>query len=793
MLRQKSLTLTALFLFAVLTVLLSVSAVERLRDKPFDPSLSALLPVTLTETGDPLVESALRTRLSGDEAQTVTILLTIADPAESRSRREADAVRARDAAAKVLTAAGLTLPAVGGQNAIAPFKSYAGRLMTDADRRFLSETLAKGDAAGTILLERSVRCLTSPASLRLLGFQADPFCLFDGWATERQAAARITTAVTAAGTAPMTLTDAEGESTTILVVRIPDERAQSGSGELSRLMTEAETAAKGALTGAGTLRFTAAGIPLFTDAIATRAQSELTLIGSVSAVGVILFALALFGSVPAALLMALTVGIGFWLGLAASLTVFDTLTLVTFVFGATLIGVTVDYSAHWFAGLAGSEASGFARQKRLFPSLTLAALSSAAAYGVLSLTPLPGLRQMSLLAAAGVLAAYSAVILLLPFASAFVRPHVTRTMTMLSETLPRLPRLTATAIRRPVVTAGLLILFALTAAGLGRLQTGSGIRDLQGAPDSLISAQAEVSRRLALPSPAQCFVIEAADIRTALTREKALRERIAAENTLAHVRLTGLGSWVADRDTEADGARLSRRAVEIVSPALEEMLGAVPLPPAATPFTVEALRGTPAEEAAKTFILADKPTGTALLVMLAGLSPKDLPQLAAAAADLEGVQFVDMTGHMSETLETYRDIVLGLLAAGLLLLFVLLTKPFGRDAWRAVTPAAIGILVAGAVSGWLGIPFTLFTALAMVLLLGIGADCGIFLASAPTDGRAWAAVFFAGVTTMLSFGLLAFSSTPALHAFGITVLAGELAVWLSAAALRPARSAFGGD
>ena len=106
-------------------------------------------------------------------------------------------------------------------------------------------------------------------------------------------------------------------------------------------------------------------------------------------------------------------------------------------------------------------------------------------------------------------------------------------------------------------------------------------------------------------------------------------------------------------------------------------------------------------------------------------------------------------------------------------------------------PALAGIAFAGAVSGWLGLPFTLFTALAMVLLLGIGADCGIFLASSPSDGRAWAAVLFAGITTMLSFGLLAFSSTPALHAFGLTVLTGEAAVWAAAAALRPGRSAFG--
>ena len=50
-----------------------------------------------------------------------------------------------------------------------------------------------------------------------------------------------------------------------------------------------------------------------------------------------------------------------------------------------------------------------------------------------------------------------------------------------------------------------------------------------------------------------------------------------------------------------------------------------------------------------------------------------------------------------------------------------------------------------------------------------------------------AAVLFSGVTTMLSFGLLALSSTPALAVFGVTLLAGDVAIWIAAPLLRPVK------
>ncbi|HEY5801664.1 MAG TPA: MMPL family transporter, partial [Burkholderiaceae bacterium] len=69
---------------------------------------------------------------------------------------------------------------------------------------------------------------------------------------------------------------------------------------------------------------------------------------------------------------------------------------------------------------------------------------------------------------------------------------------------------------------------------------------------------------------------------------------------------------------------------------------------------------------------------------------------------------------------------------------------------------------------------------ALMLLLGVGVEYGIFMQEQPERGETapWLAVGLAAANTILSFGLLALSSTPALRAFGFTMLAGTALAWL---------------
>ena len=85
-----------------------------------------------------------------------------------------------------------------------------------------------------------------------------------------------------------------------------------------------------------------------------------------------------------------------------------------------------------------------------------------------------------------------------------------------------------------------------------------------------------------------------------------------------------------------------------------------------------------------------------------------------------------------------------------------------------------------ALLGLAGQSLQLFHVLALMLLLGVGVDYGIFFKDHPgrSDPVGWLAVGLSALSTLLSFGLLSLSRTPALQAFGLTMLIGTVAVCL---------------
>ena len=806
----------ALLLAAVLVCLFAASVPQFLKT-PFQTDLLALLPGRLDESIPAPLEKAFLEKLRSAESDRATILLSFSrktpedqtkgQPASNLSKAETGAVlSAVDAFAEALQRDGLfkEVPvqgfAVNGQKGAASLApaAAAGNLVRAED-----EAMLEAAALDPKLAERRMlACLMRADSPKLLGFSADPFCLFDRWFFGQTAALPFEQTNVGDKTYIRVRSNGETEKSAaerasyLLLMQPAAGVAASGEGFLTDRIREAEAFARQTLEKnpdvAGlTMTVTAAGVPLFTDAIAAQASGELTLIGSLASLGVAVLALLAFGRITTVLLMVTSVAIGFGAAASVSLFGFGELALVTFVFGTTLIGVAVDYSTHWFA-LKRPDEDAYARRRRLLPSLLMAGGSSAAAYGVLALTPLPGLRQMAALAAGGVLATLAVVLVFGPFVERLAPKRETRLMRRLETKLAHLPRLNAKALKRPAVLLPLAFFFGALVFGLSRLTFAPGIRDLSAAPAELVAAQKTLQNRLELPSPAQAFFVSGKNLDEALAREAALLKDLKAQGDakanaphLAALKTSGLSQWLPTSEEQTRMRALVNAAIEAGAPALQSRLGARPQGPGTEAVTYEALLETPLAPLVQHFVLKNDAQGAALMTMLSGVTPEMLPELESAARKHEDVRFLDITARMSETLSIYRTRVFELLAAGFFVLWGVMTLRFGRGGWRAVLPAGLGVLAALAASGIAGIPATLFTALACVLLLGLGVDYGIFLSGNPEDGRTSAAVFFCGLTTMLSFGLLAFSATPALASFGFTILAGLVVIWVATPLLRP--------
>lgn len=786
---------------------------------PFDTQLLALLPERLMEELSPELEARVKAKLTTAEADRITALVEVpGNPEAARIARRAYLTSLLDSGLFAIE------PVENADVKALALENAAGRLITSEDRAFLE------NASSAALDERLAATLLNPAGPGILGIARDPLGLYDRWVLEKAATLPVhevedstRNADDTDGTAPKTDADRvfalRGRDDSLVVtLRVLSGAAETGEGRVGRALQEARRSAQNALRGsedstsgadaaASALRIDAAGVPLFTDAAATRARDELGRIGVFSTAGVLLFALAFFGRIATLVLLAGSVAAGFAAGLGAALGLFDSLALVTFVFGATLIGVAVDYGAHWFA-FAPSIPDPIARRRALAPGLLTAALSSALAYGVLIATPLPGLRQMGLLAASGLLATLAVVLFWLPYADRWAPRRDTRLVRFLETRLPRLPRWDE--LPRLGQAALALGAVAFLAVGAARIEWASGIRDLQFVPAGLAEAQTRLSTALRLPSPAQVFVVSGATEDAVLAAEERLLTALRADPTL-DIQPLAMADYVPSAARQAEDARLVREALRRITPRMTDVLGAGPQLPDPSPeaprVTADAVLATPFGAALGHLRLtseADVAAGVektvAHLVMLSGVRAEHLEKLralesvaradgpdASATSDIATrVRFVNLTGDMETILTRYRNRVLESALAGFGLLALVALRIFGlHNAWRALLPALFGMLGALAAFGWAGIPVTLFTTLAIVLVLGLGVDYGIFLTRSPTDGRTAAAVLFSGVTTLLSFGLLAASETPALAAFGWTVVYGLCLVWTIAQLVRP--------
>jgi predicted exporter len=160
------------------------------------------------------------------------------------------------------------------------------------------------------------------------------------------------------------------------------------------------------------------------------------------------------------------------------------------------------------------------------------------------------------------------------------------------------------------------------------------------------------------------------------------------------------------------------------------------------------------------------------MVSLQGLNNAAL--LRVQVLDLEGVQLVDRLGDLNEVFAATQISAAELKLLSCVLIVLLLILPFGlKGALRVIALPLLAALCSLASLGWLDQPLTLFSLFGLLLVTAISVDYAILMRE-QIGGAAVSLLgtLLAAVTTWLSFGLLAVSSTPAVSNFGLSVSLG---------------------
>lgn len=731
-----------------------------------DTDVLALLP---REAGDQTVADATR-RIAENSSRDIVVMLGAKDAAGALAARQAfDRHMAQPASQALLaTARSPEDWFAQARDVLAP---YRDRLLTPAQRDMLARTST--DA----LADAALAALYGPMGApRLTEWRNDPLGLWTQWWQAQAAAAGM--ALDGDG-----LLQAEGRHWAVLQLSLRGSAFRlDGERQLQDTLDHATAAATAATAN---LRVLKAGVPLHAESAAVQANREINTIGWGSLAAVLLLVWLAFRSLRPLLLVALSLLVGCAVALTVTVLVFGKVHLLTLIFGASLVGVAEDYGIHWFASRQGvASERRWSLLRHLLPGLWLALLTSAMAYLALGLAPFPGLRQMALFSVVGLTAAFLTVIFFFPWLDG-EQVRTTGFSRWLGGTLARWPRLSSR--RGGVVLAVVMLVVAVP--GLMRLQGNDDLRGLQSSPPELIAQQRDVGRLLGMPSPAQFFLVQGRDAEQVLQREEQLVARLRQAEAKGSVGgHRALSDWLpSQRQQDEDAALTSRVEQDVLvrlSAATGETLARGEFATSAMDF--DAFLASPASLPVRHLWLGQVGQGVASVVMVNDLSRTDaLATFAAQAEGLEGVRWVDRTADISRLLTHYRHMMSWLLLAGVVVVFAVLAVRYRGQAWRVITPTLLAGVITVALLGWLGQPLQLFNVLALMLLLGMGIDYGIFLVEHRGDASAWLAVCVGAASTWLSFGLLGLSATPALRAFGLTLLFGIGLVWLLSPLFRP--------
>lgn len=508
-----------------------------------------------------------------------------------------------------------------------------------------------------------------------------------------------------------------------------------------------------------------------------QATREMTWVGGGATIGILLLLLLAFRRWRV-LLAFVPVLVGMLFGAVACVALFGHMHVMTLVLGSSLIGVAVDYPLHYLSKSWSLKPwRSWPALRLTLPGLTLSLITSCIGYLALAWTPFPALTQIAVFSAAGLIGAYLCAVCLLPALLKGVQLRPAQWPLRVCESLLLCREALLKRASTPVLLA---VLVAFCVAGLLQLDSKNDIRQWVGAPQQLTDEAQTIARITGYQPTSQFFLVRAADQQQLLERQNALSERLDQLVNLEKLQgYLSLNQLVSPPSEQVQVREALNKLAQHWQPLLDlgvpvaalqaeiESLRALPIQDVDT-----ALRGPLAEPYRALWLGSTDDGGVAAMVSLQGLNNPALLQVQAL--DLPGVELVDRLGELNSVFAATQISAAELKLASCVLIVLVLILPFGLGgALRIVTLPLLAAVCSLASLGWLGQPLTLFSLFGLLLVTAISVDYAILMRE-QVGGAAVSLLgtLLAALTTWLSFGLLAVSSTPAVSNFGLSVSLG---------------------
>lgn len=644
-------------------------------------------------------------------------------------------------------------------------ESLAGELVeTIAPYRFslLNETQRQqlANSTSNSIVQESKAKLFSIIGLRLLPFDQDPLGWHSAFIEELFAALQP---------------NETGENQFHSIVSFS---IDSGAGDMKRqqsLSVELDTIIE-ELQNSYEVSLNRSGIFFFSVDAAAKSKKDISVITTGSTIGVVLLLLLVFRTLRSLVLPVSSILLGIAFAFVVSHSIYGNVHILTIVFGASLIGIVVDYSLHYFYHVAASRED----HRALYRALSLSLLTSLIGYSSLGFSSLSALQKVAIFSCCGLLMAWLSVICI-------GRINTHGSLKLDKVFLPATQSWFSTLVEKFSTRSWLIISLGLlfSAFCLSKLQPvfDDDPRVFFKASEQLLASEQAVAAVANDYEPGRFLVIQGRTEEEIYSANQQLFSALQTEAEIDPANLTSLFNWVPSKTQQFDDYQLQSQLYSTngISELLVNEIGAndeisqtlrLKYLAARNLFLSPQIIATVLRKSTPPLLLNHNGLMSNFILIKKGINSQLIAELSE---QIEGVEFINTLQKTQDALQQQRYSASKLLAVAYLLIALLLILRY-RSIWSVamllvpLTASALVLLICVA----LGQTLNLFHVMALFLVLGFGMDYTIFTREVD-DLRSVTlqAILLSALTSLLSFGLLSISSIPVAYSFGTTLLIGN--------------------
>lgn len=565
-------------------------------------------------------------------------------------------------------------------------------------------------------------------------------------------------------------TTVEGKSALFMTFDIPDEFPdKDGQFQFMKRFLHAVDE----LSHSSAVSVYMSGVPVHSFYSQKSAQREMSIISTLSIIAAFFLFLFTYKSMKAFIVCMATLTLSTAFSYCMTSILFSSIHIFTFVFGTSVIGITMDYSihyiTHWYFGNTIQTIT-----KKIFTSLFLSLLTTVTGYVALSFSSIELLRQVSVFSILGITSSFLTVVIVFPYIFKREPRNTNQHALVLSEAYVH-TYLSFFTDRKKNVFLGAAVLVCLSLWGLRTIRTDFSVTGLYRVPDNLISQEKAVYERMGNREQTDLIIVKADSIDALVEKEEQLGHLFKNKPYLA------LSQFLPSVQKQRHAAALVQKTLLPLLEKQTETLGLDRhiflkiregmLHSQEHCVNLESLLDFSALSALKKLTFKDGNSYFSLIIL-----PKKLDGQAKDSLErtCSGVKVFSVIPAINEALKkTAHEAVLLTIGAYLVIFFIAILCLYKKQALVIIAIQLFCLLLNAGIHGLFHIPVNIFSIPALILSIGISIDYFIFFSHADSvKALTFIAVFLSMLTTVLSFGTLSLSTFIPVRSFSLSLFIG---------------------